>query len=213
MFNSPDPLRVDGHATATRPLEVYGALIDGIRVEFEAGRAVKIDADRGADTLRSLAEKDDGASRLGELALVDGEGRIGPMQTVFYDTLLDENAASHIALGSGYDLGVDDDADRSRINRSRIHVDFMIGRRSWTSTGSPGTARPCRCCAQAPGRSSGPRLPRTEWIDGRYARPGQAAPARPLAAGRSPHRASSPMSSDATPHRRFEPPERAAGAR
>jgi aminopeptidase len=49
------------------------------------------------------------------------------MQTVFYDTLLDENAASHIALGSGYDLGVDDDADRSRINKSRIHVDFMIG--------------------------------------------------------------------------------------
>jgi aminopeptidase len=127
MFTTPDPLRVDGHVTATRPLEVYGALMDGIRVEFEAGRAVKIDADRGADTLRSLAEKDDGASRLGELALVDGEGRIGPMQTVFYDTLLDENAASHIALGSGYDLGVDDDADRARINKSRIHVDFMIG--------------------------------------------------------------------------------------
>ena len=127
MFTTPDPQRVDGHVTATRPLEVYGALIDGIRVEFEAGRAVKIDADRGADTLRSLAEKDDGASRLGELALVDGEGRIGPMQTVFYDTLLDENAASHIALGSGYDLGVDDEGDRRRINKSRIHVDFMIG--------------------------------------------------------------------------------------
>ena len=109
------------------PLELYGSVISGIRVEFEAGRAVNLDADRGADTLRSLAQKDDGASRLGELALVDGEGRIGPMQTVFYDTLLDENAASHISLGSGYDLGVGDGADRERINKSTIHVDFMIG--------------------------------------------------------------------------------------
>ena len=89
-------------------------MMDGIRVEFADGRAVRIDADRGADALRSLAAKDDGASRLGELALVDGEGRIGPLDTVFYETLLDENAASHIALGNGYELGVDDEADRTR---------------------------------------------------------------------------------------------------
>ena len=127
MFTTPDPARVDGHVTATRPLEVYGALMDGIRVEFEAGRAVRLDADRGAETLRSLAAKDDGASRLGELALVDGEGRIGPLETVFFDTLLDENAASHIALGSGYDLGVEDDSDKAGVNKSKIHVDFMIG--------------------------------------------------------------------------------------
>ena len=73
-------------------------------VEFEGGRAVKIDADEGADALRSIVAKDDGASRLGEIALVDGEGRIGPLGTVFYETLLDENAASHIALGNAYDL-------------------------------------------------------------------------------------------------------------
>ena len=127
MFTTPDPARVDGHVTATRPLEVYGALMDGIRVEFEAGRAVRLDADRGAETLRSLAAKDDGASGLGELALVDGEGRIGPLETVFFDTLLDENAASHIALGSGYDLGVEDDSDKAGVNKSKIHVDFMIG--------------------------------------------------------------------------------------
>jgi aminopeptidase len=127
MFTTPDPTRVDGHVTATRPLEVYGALMDGIRVEFAEGKAVRIDATRGADTLRSMAAKDDGACRLGELALVDGEGRIGPLETVFFDTLLDENAASHIALGSGYDLGVADEADRKRINKSQIHVDFMIG--------------------------------------------------------------------------------------
>jgi aminopeptidase len=127
MFTTPDPERVDGHVTATRPLEVYGAVLDGIRVDFSAGRAVGIDAERGADTLRALAAKDDGASRLGELALVDGEGRIGPLGTVFYETLVDENAASHIALGGGYDLGVETDEDLARVNRSVIHVDFMIG--------------------------------------------------------------------------------------
>ena len=127
IFTTPDPDRVDGHVTATRPLDVYGALVDGIRVEFANGRATRIDADRGADTLRSIAAQDDGASRLGELALVDGEGRIGPLGTVFFETLLDENAASHIALGNAYELGVDDDADRKRVNVSKIHVDFMIG--------------------------------------------------------------------------------------
>jgi aminopeptidase len=127
IFTTPDPARVDGHVSSTRPLEVYGAVMEGIRVEFAAGRAVRIDADRGADTLRSIAAKDDGAAYLGELALVDGEGRIGPLGTVFYETLLDENAASHIALGHGYALGVDDPADLSRMNDSSIHVDFMIG--------------------------------------------------------------------------------------
>jgi aminopeptidase len=127
IFTTPDPLRVDGHVTATRPLELYGTLIDGIRVEFEGGRAVRIDADRGADAMRAVAAKDDGGSFLGELALVDGEGRIGPLGTVFYETLIDENAASHIALGSGYTLGVESGEDRERVNRSEIHVDFMIG--------------------------------------------------------------------------------------
>ncbi len=127
IFTTPDPERVDGHVTATRPLQVYGAMLDGIRVEFVGGRATRIDADRGEGTLRALAAKDDGASRLGELALVDGAGRIGPLGTVFYDTLIDENAASHIALGSGYDLGVQSPDDLPRVNRSEIHVDFMIG--------------------------------------------------------------------------------------
>jgi aminopeptidase len=127
IFTTPDPTRVDGHVTATRPLELYGALIDGIRVEFEGGRAVRIDADRGADTMRAIAAKDDGGSLLGELALVDGDGRIGPLGTVFYETLIDENAASHIALGSGYTLGVESADDLARVNQSTIHVDFMIG--------------------------------------------------------------------------------------
>jgi aminopeptidase len=126
-FTTPDPARVNGYATATMPLELYGSMIEGLRVEFEDGKAVKIDADRGAEALRAAASRDEGGSRLGELALVDGQGRIGPLGTVFYDTLLDENAASHIALGSSYDLAVEDEADKPRANRSGIHVDFMIG--------------------------------------------------------------------------------------
>jgi aminopeptidase len=128
VFTTPDPSRADGHVTAALPLELYGSMISGIRVTFEGGRAVKIDADVGADALRSAAAKDEGASRLGEVALVDRNGRIGPLGTVFYDTLLDENAASHIALGNGYQLGVEDEADIARVNPSSIHVDFMIGR-------------------------------------------------------------------------------------
>jgi len=127
VFTTPDPERVDGHVSATKPLELSGSVITGIRVEFEGGRAVKIDADRGAEALRAVASRDEGAGRLGEIALVDKEGRIGPLDTVFLDTLIDENAASHIALGGAYEHPVEDPAERARINRSEIHVDFMIG--------------------------------------------------------------------------------------
>jgi aminopeptidase len=127
VFTTPDPARVDGHVTATMPLELSGSIISGIRVEFEGGRAVKIDADVGGEALRAVASHDEGASRLGEIALVDGAGRIGPLGRVFYDTLLDENAATHIALGDGYDHPVEDPAEKERVNKSRVHVDFMIG--------------------------------------------------------------------------------------
>jgi aminopeptidase len=127
VFTTPDPLRVDGHVSATMPLELYGSYMEGIRIEFEAGRAVKADADKGAEALRATIAKDEGAARLGELALVDKEGRIGPLRTVFFDTLIDENAASHIALGNAYTFPVEDEADRHRVNKSAVHVDFMIG--------------------------------------------------------------------------------------
>jgi aminopeptidase len=127
IFTTPDPLRADGYVSATMPLELYGTIIRGLRVEFEGGRAVRIDADENAETLRAAAGKDEGASRLGELALVDGAGRIGPLGTVFFDTLLDENAASHIALGSAYAMAVADEDEKQRINLSQIHVDFMVG--------------------------------------------------------------------------------------
>jgi aminopeptidase len=127
VFTTPDPARADGVVTMTLPRELYGAIIDGMRIEFEGGRAVRIDAERGAETLRAAAAKDEGASRLGEVALVDGQGRIGPLGTVFLDTLIDENAASHIALGSGLSMGLGDPADRARMNVSEIHIDLMVG--------------------------------------------------------------------------------------
>jgi aminopeptidase len=127
VFATPDPDRVDGHVTATKPLEFHGSHIEGIRIRFEGGRAVQIDADSGAEALRGIASKDAGAARLGEVALVDGQGRIGPLGTVFHETLLDENSASHIALGQGYLIPVEDEADRERVNKSAIHADFMIG--------------------------------------------------------------------------------------
>jgi aminopeptidase len=127
VFTTPDPARTEGTVTATKPLELAGSLISGLRVRFEAGRAVQIDADEGGGALRSLTEQDEGGVRLGEVALVDRESRIGQLGTVFFDTLLDENAASHIALGQGFEFAVEGEEDARRVNSSRIHVDFMIG--------------------------------------------------------------------------------------
>ena len=126
VFTTPDPRRTDGVVSATKPLDVGGTVVRGLRVRFEGGRAVEIDAEEGAGALRARCAKDEGASRLGEVALVDGEGRIGKTGTVFFNTLLDENAASHIAFGNAY-ASVVGEADRHRINTSRIHIDFMIG--------------------------------------------------------------------------------------
>ena len=135
VFTTPDPERTSGHVTATTPLVFRdGTIIRGLRVRFENGRAVEIDADENGEALRSKVQLDEGATRLGELALVDREGRIGPLDTVFYDTLLDENAASHIALGNGFEFLVDA-ADAPRVNRSATHVDFMIGSNELAVTG------------------------------------------------------------------------------
>jgi aminopeptidase len=127
-FTTPDPTRTEGTVTATKPLDVSGTVIEGLRVRFEGGRAVEIDADVGADVLRGRAAKDEGAARLGEVALVDNAGRIAESGSVFFNTLLDENAASHIALGNAYRDAVAE-SDWPKINESQIHIDFMIGSR------------------------------------------------------------------------------------
>jgi len=128
VFTSPDPERVEGHVRATKPLVLTdGTLVRGLEVRFEGGRAVDIDAAENAEVLRSRVRIDNGATRLGEVALVDRESRIGQLGTVFYGTLLDENAASHIALGSGFSWAVETDEDRAHVNESVAHIDFMIG--------------------------------------------------------------------------------------
>lgn len=128
VFTTPDPERADGLVTASKPLVlVDGTVVRGLNVRFEGGRATHIEAETGEATLREICASDDGAARLGEAALVDAEGRIGKLDTVFYDTLLDENAASHLAFGNGFEFLVDDDASRERVNVSQIHYDFMIG--------------------------------------------------------------------------------------
>lgn len=127
VFTTPDPARVNGTVRATKPLFVAGTTITGLRVRFEEGRAVEIEADQGGGVLQTLSQHDEGAARLGEVALVDSASRIGQLGTVFYDTLLDENTASHLALGEGLRFAVDDAGDVKRINSSEIHVDFMVG--------------------------------------------------------------------------------------
>ena len=127
VFTAPDPRRADGVVTSTKPLLLKtGALVRGLRVRFEGGRAVEVEAENGAEGLRDMCATDDGASRLGEVALVDAQGRVGALDTVFYSTLLDENAAGHIAFGQAYAETVSDE-DRGRANRSAVHIDFMIG--------------------------------------------------------------------------------------
>ena len=134
VFSAPDPHRVDGVVAATKPLDLQGTIVKGLRVHFADGRVTQIDADANADALRARVALDDGASRLGEVALVDRQGRIGPLDTVFYDTLLDENAASHVALGNAYAFCVDE-PDKPRLNTSGIHIDFMIGSSDVAVTG------------------------------------------------------------------------------
>jgi aminopeptidase len=100
--------------------------VRGLEVRFEGGRAVSVEAEQGGETLRGRLGLDDGALRLGEVALVDGNSRIGELGTVFYETLLDENAVSHIALGDAVSEAVAEE-DAPRVNRSGLHIDFMIG--------------------------------------------------------------------------------------
>jgi aminopeptidase len=138
VFTTPDPLRADGHVTATRPLVLKdGVVVRGLRLRFEAGRAVEVDADENGEALRGMLAVDPGGTRLGEVALVDRHGRIGPLQTTFFDTLLDENAASHLALGAAYAFLVGED-ERERINESVVHVDFMVGSDDVAVTGITG---------------------------------------------------------------------------
>ena len=134
VFTTPDFRRVEGTVSATMPLNVSGMVVEGMRFEFKAGRVVDFRADKNGAALESLLEMDDGARRLGEVALVPHSSPISQSKTLFYNTLYDENAASHIALGRAYAIGVQNGAEMSSeakneagVNHSLIHIDFMIG--------------------------------------------------------------------------------------
>jgi aminopeptidase len=134
VFTTPHAQKVEGTVSATKPLSHNGTLIENIRVRFEAGRIVEAHATRGEDVLNRLIETDEGARRLGEVALVPHSSPISQSGILFYNTLYDENAACHIALGQCYAkcfkggtaLTQDDIAARGG-NSSLIHVDWMIG--------------------------------------------------------------------------------------
>jgi aminopeptidase len=135
VFTTPDPERTSGTVTSTKPLVLTdGTVVRDLVVRFEGGRVAELHASEGGATLETIAATDDGAARLGEVALVDREGRIGELGTIFYDTLLDENASSHIALGQGFPFLLDD-GDKPRANESEIHIDFMIGSNDLSVTG------------------------------------------------------------------------------
>jgi aminopeptidase len=134
VFTLPDKDQTHGIVTATKPLSYMGSLIEDFSVTFENGRAVNVTAAKGETALRQMVAVDEGAARLGEVALVPQHSPIAQSGLRFYNILLDENAASHIALGHGYQftlreggaLSEEDFAARGG-NVSNIHVDFMIG--------------------------------------------------------------------------------------
>jgi aminopeptidase len=144
VFTSPDPQRADGIVTSSKPLVLIdGTVVRDLVVRFEAGRITELTASSAQETMRTIVATDEGAARLGECALVDASGRIGPLDTVFYDTLLDENAASHLAVGVGFPYAVEGEASE-RVNDSEIHIDFMIGSPELDVTGiaADGTRTP-----------------------------------------------------------------------
>ena len=134
VFTTPHLARVEGHVRSTKPLSYGGTLIRDIAVRFEGGRIVEATASTGQDVLTRVLDTDAGARRLGEVALVPNSSPISASGLLFFNTLFDENAASHVAIGQAYrtclEGGTTADAaelERRGANTSLIHIDWMIG--------------------------------------------------------------------------------------
>jgi aminopeptidase len=127
VFAPPDWRRTEGTVRSTRPLALGGTIVRDLEMRFEAGRAVEVSASAGAETVRAEMAVDEWGDALGEVALVDGESRVGQTGLTFFDTLFDENAACHIAYGAAVSLGHDASADPAGVNVATVHTDFMIG--------------------------------------------------------------------------------------
>ncbi len=126
VYTTPDPARVDGHVSLTRPVVIGGREIEDVALRFAGGRVVEITGPPGVEALREFVARDVGTARLGELALVDAESRVAALATTFGDVLLDENAASHIALGYGFAALVPE-GSQAAANTSEHHLDVMVG--------------------------------------------------------------------------------------
>ena len=142
VFTSPKKGVADGIVYASKPLSYNGELIENFSVRFEGGKAVEVHAEKGEDLLREMIGMDEGAAYLGECALVPFESPINQTGVLFYNTLFDENAACHLALGhgftnviKGYENHTTKELYDMGINDSMIHVDFMIGTRDLSITG------------------------------------------------------------------------------
>ncbi|SES30195.1 aminopeptidase [Salisediminibacterium halotolerans] len=134
VFTAPKADAVNGTVRNTKPLNYGGNVIDGFSLTFKDGKVSEFSAEEGEETLKNLLETDEGASRLGEVALVPHSSPISQSGILFYNTLYDENASNHIALGSAYATCVAGGAEMSKeqlgeagLNTSITHVDFMIG--------------------------------------------------------------------------------------
>ena len=142
VFTSPKAGSVEGIVYASKPLSYHGQLIDGFSVRFEGGKVVEVKAEKNQKLLEEMVKIDEGASRLGEVALVPYDSPIRESGILFYETLFDENAACHLALGAGFKellpegASISNEEARARgINDSMIHVDFMIGTRDMEIVG------------------------------------------------------------------------------
>lgn len=134
VFTAPDSHRVDGYISSTKPLSYAGTIISGMKFTFKDGKVVDFSAEQGEDVLAKLLDTDEGARRLGEVALVPDPSPISQSGIIFFNTLFDENASNHLALGSAYAFSVkggtemsDEKLAEAGLNRSQTHVDFMVG--------------------------------------------------------------------------------------
>lgn len=134
VFTAPDANRAEGHITSSKPLSYGGTVIDGMTFYFENGQITDVKAEQGEETLRKLVEDNDGSRSLGEVALVPHQSPISQSGIIFYNTLFDENASNHLAIGQAYATSVQggtkmsqDELKDAGLNRSNVHVDFMVG--------------------------------------------------------------------------------------
>ncbi|WP_027965160.1 aminopeptidase [Halalkalibacillus halophilus] len=142
VFTAPHREGVDGTVKNTKPLNYNGNLVDDFELTFKDGKVIDYSAGKGFDTLKHLLESDEGATRLGEVALVPHSSPISQSDLIFFNTLYDENASCHLALGSAYPTNVkdgekqsDEDLKSMGINTSFIHEDFMMGSKDLTVYG------------------------------------------------------------------------------